>query len=244
MRNPYKGLRAFGEQDSPDFFGREALVARLVERLGEVARAGRLLAVVGASGSGKSSAVRAGLIPALRASALPGSERWRVAVMQPGARPIRELAAALSSMGDAAQPQLAERLAEQLDGDGDLAGAIAGALPDDVPHLVLVIDQLEELWSLAEDACERTRFVVALVGALAVRDARLLVVATLRADFLDRPLANARARRARPRRCGADHATLTGRAGAGHRPAGRERGRTARAWARDRGAGRRRPPAR
>ena len=188
VRNPYKGLRPFGEHDSPDYFGREALVARLVERLGEVTRAGRLLAVVGASGSGKSSAVRAGLIPALRASALPGSERWRVAVMQPGARPIRELAAALDPTGDAAQPQLAERVAEQLDGDGDLAGAIAGVLPDDVPHLVLVIDQLEELWSLAEDAGERTRFVGALVGALAVRDARLLVVATLRADFLDRPL--------------------------------------------------------
>ena len=61
-------------------------------------------------------------------------------------------------------------------------------LPDDVPHLVLVIDQLEELLSLAEDEAERTRFVDALVGALAARDGRLVVVATLRADFLDRPL--------------------------------------------------------
>ena len=95
VRNPYKGLRPFGEQDSADFFGRESLIARLLERLGQVARAGRFLAVVGPSGSGKSSVVRAGLVPALRAGALPGSERWRVALMSPGAHPMRELAAAL-----------------------------------------------------------------------------------------------------------------------------------------------------
>ena len=184
VRNPYKGLRPFDEQDSPDFFGREALVARLVERLGQVARAGRFLAVVGPSGSGKSSAVRAGLIPALRAGALAGSEGWRIAVMQPGSRPIRELAAALGSLVEVAP----EGLAERLDRDGDLAGAVASVLPDGVAHLVLLIDQLEELWSLADDGVERTRFVAGLVAALSVRDSRLLVVATLRADFLDRPL--------------------------------------------------------
>ena len=184
VRNPYKGLRPFGEQDSPDFFGREALVARLIERLGEVARAGRLLAVVGPSGSGKSSAVRAGLVPALRTGALPGSERWAIAVMQPGTRPIRELSAALLTI----RPDVPARFAERLDRDGDLAGAVARILPDDAGHLVLVIDQLEELWSLVEDEAERARFVNGLVEALSARDARLLVVATLRADFLDRPL--------------------------------------------------------
>ena len=184
VRNPYKGLRPFGERDSPDFFGREALIARLVDRLGEVARAGRLLAVVGPSGSGKSSVVRAGLVPALRSGALPGSERWSLAVMQPGTRPFRELAAALLAMRPDAPPRLAERLGR----DGDLGSAIARILPNGAAHLVLVMDQLEELWSLVEDEAERTRFVAALVEALAARDGRLLVVTTLRADFLDRPL--------------------------------------------------------
>ena len=184
VRNPYKGLRPFGEQDSPDFFGREALVARLVERLGHVARAGRFLAVVGPSGSGKSSAVRAGLVPALRAGELPGSERWRIAVMLPGSRPFRELAAALRSIGPGCPPGLGD----QLERDGDLAGAFAQVAPDDAGHLVLVVDQLEELWSLVEDEAERARFVEGLAEALAARDGRLLVIVTLRADFLDRPL--------------------------------------------------------
>src|SRR5262249_2187012 len=72
-RNPYKGLRAFEEADAADFFGRELLTRHQVERLRET----RFLAVVGPSGSGKSSLVRAGLVPALRRGALPGSDTWR-----------------------------------------------------------------------------------------------------------------------------------------------------------------------
>src|SRR5262245_5215908 len=73
-RNPYKGLRAFGEADARDFFGREAMSRELVERVGDE----RFVAVVGPSGSGKSSLVLAGLLPALRTGALPGSDAWRV----------------------------------------------------------------------------------------------------------------------------------------------------------------------
>lgn len=181
-RNPYKGLRPFDEEDSGDFFGREALVARLVERLGQVARASRFLALVGPSGSGKSSAVRAGLLPALRAGALPGSERWPIAVMQPGARPFRELAAALREVDPVAPVDLGERL----EPDGDIAGAVAG-IAERAAHVLLVVDQLEELFALVGDA-DRGRFVEALVRALAARDGRLVVVATLRADFLADPL--------------------------------------------------------
>jgi ABC-type glutathione transport system ATPase component len=78
--NPYKGLRPFREADTADFFGRQALIDQLVARLEK----NRFLAVVGPSGSGKSSAVSAGLIPALRAGAVPGSEQWFVAEMLPG----------------------------------------------------------------------------------------------------------------------------------------------------------------
>src|SRR5918995_5860271 len=89
--NPYKGLRAFEEGDAPDFFGREELIEQLVARLGTT----RFLAVVGPSGSGKSSVVRAGLIPALRRGAVAGSDRWRIADMFPGSHPLDGLEAAL-----------------------------------------------------------------------------------------------------------------------------------------------------
>lgn len=92
-RNPYKGLLPFMEADAGDFFGREELVERLLGRLAEPST--RFLALVGPSGSGKSSVVRAGLIPALRGGALPGSERWLVAEMVPGTQPMAELEEAL-----------------------------------------------------------------------------------------------------------------------------------------------------
>jgi WD40 repeat protein len=82
---PYKGLACFDVEDAPYFFGRERLVAQLVARLVDA----RLLAVVGASGSGKSSVVRAGLVAALRAGVLPGSEQWRTVLTTP-ARPLSE----------------------------------------------------------------------------------------------------------------------------------------------------------
>ena len=91
-RNPYKGLRAFAESDADDFFGRGALVDELVNRLAN----DRLVAVVGPSGSGKSSAVRAGVLPRLRQGALSGSASWQIVEMVPGAHPLRELEAALS----------------------------------------------------------------------------------------------------------------------------------------------------
>ncbi|MFQ5427229.1 MAG: protein kinase, partial [Gaiellales bacterium] len=93
-RNPYKGLRAFGEADAEDFHGREALSDELLERLGGRDR-GRLVVVVGPSGSGKSSVVRAGVLPLVRRGAVPGSERWLIAELVPGALPVEELEAAL-----------------------------------------------------------------------------------------------------------------------------------------------------
>src|SRR5262249_29991476 len=93
--NPYKGLRAFQETDAADFFGRAALTEQLLARLGEGGESSRFLAVVGPSGSGKSSVVKAGLIPALRRGALANSERWFITDMLPGTHPFEELEAAL-----------------------------------------------------------------------------------------------------------------------------------------------------
>jgi WD40 repeat protein/DNA-binding SARP family transcriptional activator len=84
---PYKGLAPFDAEDAESFFGRERLVAELVARLVGAS----LLAVVGPSGSGKSSVLRAGLLPALAGGVLPGSDQWAQAVMRPGERPLREL---------------------------------------------------------------------------------------------------------------------------------------------------------
>ena len=94
-RNPYKGLRAFSEADAGDFHGRERLVGRLVELFARNDTAGRIAAVVGPSGIGKSSVVRAGLWPALRRGAVPGSDQWFVATMLSGTDPFEELGAAL-----------------------------------------------------------------------------------------------------------------------------------------------------
>jgi serine/threonine-protein kinase len=93
--NPFKGLNAFQEKDEADFFGRETLTEQLLTRLGETGEASRFLAVVGPSGSGKSSVVKAGLIPALRRGGLPGSEDWYVVEMLPGAHPMEEVELAL-----------------------------------------------------------------------------------------------------------------------------------------------------
>ena len=95
IRNPYKGLRPFLEADTGDFFGREAFVQRLLERLSERGASSRFIAVVGPSGSGKSSVVRAGLVAAIRNGAVPGSDTWFVTEMHPGHLPFEELDEAL-----------------------------------------------------------------------------------------------------------------------------------------------------
>jgi WD40 repeat protein/class 3 adenylate cyclase/energy-coupling factor transporter ATP-binding protein EcfA2 len=181
-RNPYKGLRAFEEADAADFFGREALTEHLVTRLAEV----RFLAVVGPSGSGKSSVVRAGLVPAVRGGALPGSERWTIVEMFPGAYPLEELEAALLRVAENPPPSLLEQLRDE-DGRG-LVRAVKRVLPAGDSELLLVVDQLEELFTLVEDEERRARFLEVLERAVGDARSRLRVVTTLRADFYDRPL--------------------------------------------------------
>jgi DNA-binding SARP family transcriptional activator len=195
-RNPYKGLRPFGEGDAADFFGRERLIERLVDRLAEVARDSGLLAVVGSSGSGKSSVVRAGLLPAVRGGLAGDQAGWRIAVMFPGSRPFEELAAALRSVlaADAEpdaeddaprQPPDARRLAA----DPTALGSAITALIPPTDRLLLVIDQLEELWTLTqgEDATPEA-FLEVLADGLARSAGRLVVVATLRVDHLEAAL--------------------------------------------------------
>jgi WD40 repeat protein len=189
--NPYKGLHAFQEADAEHFFGREALVQQLVARLARPANGqdNRFLAVVGPSGSGKSSVVKAGLIPALRDGALPGSANWFVAEMVPGKNPLEELELALWRVAVDPPPDLVAPM--QRDSRGILR-TIRRILPagstDGHPQLLLVIDQFEELFTLVEDQAERDFFLDSLLAALAAPRSPLRLVVTLRADFYDRPL--------------------------------------------------------
>ncbi len=181
VANPYKGLRAFEEGDAVDFFGREELVEELVKRVKQT----RFLAVVGPSGSGKSSVVRAGLIPALRRGAIAGSEGWHIADMFPGAHPLDGLESALLR----AAPDPPATLMDQLESDEHgLHRAVLRLLPSDQSELVLVIDQFEEVFTLVEDEAVRTHFLGSLEAAANEPHSRLRVVVTLRADFYDRPL--------------------------------------------------------
>jgi WD40 repeat protein len=184
--NPYKGLRAFQEADAADFFGREALIRRLLARLGEKTELARFLAVVGPSGSGKSSVARAGLLPAIRAGALPGSERWPIVQMIPGSQPLEELEAALLRISVNPPESLMRQLSEDQRG---LLRAIKRVLPEDPSiELFLLIDQFEEVFTLLSDEAARVRLLDSLYVAVADPTSRVRVVITLRADFYDRPL--------------------------------------------------------
>ena len=163
---PYKGLASFQEDDWASFFGRERLVGELAAR---TVRFG-VLGVVGASGSGKSSLVAAGLLPSLRAGLLPGSDRWLRAVMRPGQHPMASLAAAVADVDPTIDP-----------GDDPLASAVDGIGPD--RRLVLVVDQFEEVFTLCETDEERARFIGALGAAADSSPDRCIVILTVRSDY-------------------------------------------------------------
>jgi WD40 repeat protein/serine/threonine protein kinase len=179
--NPYKGLRAFREADSDDFFGRDKLVKKLLRRI----EAARLLTVIGPSGSGKSSVVHAGVIPALRRGAVGNSRSWFYVTMHPGTNPLKELESALLRIAVNPPSRLIDQLQENERG---LLRALKRTLPDDDSELLLTIDQLEELFTLVEDDAVRVHFLNSLRTAIEDPRSRLRVITTLRADFYDRPL--------------------------------------------------------
>ena len=166
--NPYRGLRAFSEEDTAIYFGREDLVKEVLERL----RNGPgFVSIVGPSGSGKSSVARAGVLPVLR------EQGETVVVFQPGTRPLWELAGALDRAGFGTRASLSRRF----ETDPRTLVTVVDR------SVVLIVDQFEELFTLAEtDAVVRFS---ELIGD-AIRDHRtpLRVIATLRADYYDRPL--------------------------------------------------------
>jgi formylglycine-generating enzyme required for sulfatase activity len=182
-RNPYKGLNAFTEIDSGDFFGREGLIIQLLDCLTAYPR---FLALLGASGSGKSSVMQAGLLPALKRGAIPGSEHWCfLPPITPRSRPIISLSSALYNvMPTFLLPDIADKLAHKsADGLAMLARQIAWKMGE---RLVLYIDQFEELFTVASDN-ERELFINVLTTAANDPDCNLTILLSMRADFYDRP---------------------------------------------------------
>jgi WD40 repeat protein/transcriptional regulator with XRE-family HTH domain len=179
---PYKGLRYFEETDAELFFGREALSDRLLERI--VDRLGsdqRFLAIIGASGSGKSSVVRAGLIPALHWQ--QASSGWPVVVMTPSAHPLEALA---ESLIQEIQPGLpARKLMGELAHDPMILSESLNRMARDInsAHTVLIVDQFEELFTLCRNGAEQTAFVDGLMSVAFQEHGIGMIAIVLRADF-------------------------------------------------------------
>jgi len=189
---PFKGLNFFDESDADLFYGREELTGRLIDRLQtlSVNSSGlRFLAVVGASGSGKSSLVRAGLVPALKRKLF--SSRWRCVTITPTARPLQALAEGLSpeksSLADTAaliddfarDPRSLHLAVAQLARNKTRSPAS----PRQDFHLLLVVDQFEEVFTLCQDEGERWAFIDNLLTAGSEPGGPAMIVIALRSDF-------------------------------------------------------------
>jgi len=173
---PFKGLASFDIADAGFFFGRERAVAELVARLA----GSTFIGLAGPSGSGKSSVVRAGLVPALRDGVLPASDRWPVAIIRPGEHPVRELARALAMALPAETALPVGEPAADVDPTTALDRLSVGE------RLILVIDQFEEAFTVAGDAAERAAFLDGVVALARDPQRRALLVVTIRADFYGR----------------------------------------------------------
>ena len=205
--SPYRGLSAFEEQDAAFFFGREAAATQVLERMSRHLQGVGLLVVSGVSGAGKSSLLRAGVLPRIRGTGLPSapeSASWPCLLFTPTSSPLDELALRVASLAgvDAA----AVRRGLEADSEGfaltadqaalarppGSAGTLAGqaAERDALPQqrLLLVVDQFEQLFTQCADEGERRRFVTALHAAASIplgsaHRPPALVVLAIRADF-------------------------------------------------------------
>ena len=191
--NPFRGLRPFEQDENHLFFGRDGQTEALLHRL----RKHRFLAVVGTSGSGKSSLVRAGLLPALYGGFMgEAGSGWRIAIMRPGGHPMQRLARALNSPdvfgfdeeADDFQSLLTETTLQR--SAQGLVNAVRLAQLPEGENLLVVVDQFEELFRFshadgeASSREEATAFVKLLLEATRQTDLGIFVVITMRSDFL------------------------------------------------------------
>ncbi|MCB2173514.1 ATP-binding protein, partial [archaeon] len=187
--NPFVGLRPFESRDSLYYFGRKEQTHALLKQLDSH----RFVAVVGSSGCGKSSLVRAGLIPNLEAGFLvQDRDLWKIATFKPGAAPLYHLAAAVAAVGESVERrQAANQLQEvvQRRGARALTDAIRTNLEDEDSNLLIVVDQFEELFRFQQAKTVQVReeaaeFVSALLYLADQTRVPVYVVLTMRSDFL------------------------------------------------------------
>jgi len=175
---PYRGLAAYQPEDSDYFFGREGLVAELIARLA----GSQFLGIVGPSGSGKSSVVRAGLIPAIWKNEIRGSENWKTIIFTPGQHPLEELAVRISLIQGVSPGALLQDLKNDT---ANLNLAVKQAFldqPDDA-RLGLFVDQCEELFTLCHDEQERADFINTFVNIAKSPNNQITGIISLRADY-------------------------------------------------------------
>ena len=190
-QNPYRGLELFDVEHAPLFFGREALTEWLLDALKHKPSRveNRFLAIIGASGSGKSSLARAGLMAALKEGKLDGSASWPRAICRPGVEPFFSLAKALTSLApESVSAVVFDRLQGRKDGERSLhvaSGLVLGE-PPRAERLVVLVDQFEEVFTLCTDEAERRDLITNLLHAARVAGGRTIVVLTMRADFYPR----------------------------------------------------------
>jgi formylglycine-generating enzyme required for sulfatase activity/energy-coupling factor transporter ATP-binding protein EcfA2 len=180
---PYKGLRFFDVEDATYFYGREALTQKLIARV-QIGK-GNFLAVLGVSGSGKSSLLRAGLIYQLQHERrLPGTEHWKIRILTPGEQPLVSLATAFLDE-DATDIERAKLLKEA---ENAIAEGVSGfrrlIRASKSPRTLLVIDQFEEIFTVSQNQTERQQFISCLIGALEQTDDKLCLLIAMRDDFL------------------------------------------------------------
>jgi hypothetical protein len=186
---PYRGLLPFEIAHTRFFFGREALIEWLLDYcrvMDEVRDVSRFLAIVGASGSGKSSLARAGLLAALAQGHIESSASWRYAVLTPGTAPLDRLLDALAPVISPSSSFLNRaKVRGWLAKEDCLDRLVRRGLEDEPANfrLVVLIDQFEELFTLCANDEERRQFIAALVYAAGVARGRCIVIITLRSDF-------------------------------------------------------------
>jgi hypothetical protein len=188
--NPYRGLRPFDVEDSGHFFGRQALTGWLVSAIrNSLAARGdmRFLAIVGPSGSGKSSLARAGLLAALREGAIDDSRDWRYTILKPGAHPLEALAIGLSAPLHLADGLAVAKFQDALKDEPRLVHVQASLAMRDSgegARLLVLVDQFEEVFTLCGSESERAGFIGNLLEAASAIGGPVIVVLTIRSDFV------------------------------------------------------------
>jgi len=182
--SPYRGLRAFGAEDAAFFFGRDNAVAEVLARLSGCLAADGLLVVSGVSGVGKTSLMRAGVLPRLGGAGLgsaPEAMSWPRVALVPGPRPLDELAVRIASAAGVDAGAIRQALRADPAGLALTARQAANAGGSATARVLLVADQFETAFTQCESEEERRAFITALHSAAEAGAA--LVVLVIRADL-------------------------------------------------------------